>query len=205
VKAPTQEQWIQLWRQITAQGDPVPVYRQLVSLYGQVHRHYHNLHHINECLAEFDTIRHLADQPVAVELAIWFHDAEYDTRAQDNEERSAQLAKQHLVEVGGSSDLCNSVTSLILATKAHDASGHTDAPLLIDVDLSTLGQPEERFGEYEIQIRREYDWVPEQIFASKRAGIRSESSPGIEFTQPLSSFENTSSRHAQTSKAQSAN
>ena len=43
--------------------------------------------------------------------------------------------------------------------------------LLVDVDLSILGQPDERFREYEAQIRREYEWVPEEIFAAKRAEI----------------------------------
>ena len=48
---------------------------------------------------------------------------------------------------------------------------HADAPLLIDVDLNILGQNEERFWRYETQIRQEYDWVPESLFAVKRAEI----------------------------------
>jgi predicted metal-dependent HD superfamily phosphohydrolase len=67
--------------------------------------------------------------------------------------------------------LCSSVVALILATKAHDPSVHPDAPSLIDADLSVLGQAEERFKEYEAQIRREYEWVPEATFVTKRAEI----------------------------------
>ncbi len=90
MNAPSSDRLARLWRQVsTATGDPQSIYRELASLYSQPHRYYHNLHHIAECLAEFDSVRHLASQPVAVELAIWFHDAIYDTRAQDNEERSA--------------------------------------------------------------------------------------------------------------------
>ena len=48
---------------------------------------------------------------------------------------------------------------------------HPDAPLLVDVDLSILGKSEERFWEYEAQISREYDWVPESMFATNRAEI----------------------------------
>jgi len=48
---------------------------------------------------------------------------------------------------------------------------HPDAPLLVDIDLSILGQAEARFQEYEAQIRREYEWVPEPAFALKRAEI----------------------------------
>ncbi len=46
-----------------------------------------------------------------------------------------------------------------------------DANLLMDVDLSILGQPERRFQQFEAQIRQEYDWGPAEIFAQKRAKI----------------------------------
>ncbi len=147
------------------------IHRELVSLYSQPQRHYHNLDHIAECLAEFESARHLAGHPVAVELAIWYHDAIYDPRAQDNEERSAELAKQRIAEAGGKPGLCNAVATLVLATQTHDPRLHPDAPVLVDVDLSILGVPSERFLEYDGQIRREYGWVPDAPFAAKRAEI----------------------------------
>jgi predicted metal-dependent HD superfamily phosphohydrolase len=167
----TLDRWARLWRQATASGDPRPVYEELVSRYSEPQRHYHNLSHIAECLTEFDSAPHLAGSPVAVELAIWFHDAVYDTHASDNEEKSAELAKRRIGEAGGGAELCESVAALILATKAHDPTLHPDAPLLIDVDLSILGQDEGRFQAYEAQIRREYEWVPANTFAAKRAEI----------------------------------
>jgi predicted metal-dependent HD superfamily phosphohydrolase len=39
------------------------------------------------------------------------------------------------------------------------------------VDLSILGQDGKRFSEYERQIRQEYSWVPEAVFAAKRAEV----------------------------------
>ena len=172
MNAPTSDRWASLWRQLSAAtGDPQLIYRELAWLYSQPDRHYHNLHHIAECLAEFDSVRHLASQPVAVELAIWFHDAIYETRAQDNEERSAELARQRIADAGGSSESREAVAALVMATKTHEPTVHPDAPLVVDVDLSILGQPKERFQEYETQIRREYDWVPEATFAAKRAEI----------------------------------
>jgi predicted metal-dependent HD superfamily phosphohydrolase len=171
MNGPTPDRWAQLWRQVTAIGDPLPAYQELASLYSQPHRHYHNLRHIADCLAEFDSARHLAREPVALELAIWFHDAIYDTHAQDNEEGSAELAKQRIAEAAGSADWCKSVAALVLSTKVHEPTTHPDAPLLVAVDLSILGQAEERFQEYEAQIRREYEWVPGTTFAAKRAEI----------------------------------
>jgi predicted metal-dependent HD superfamily phosphohydrolase len=140
-------------------------------LYAEQHRHYHNARHIGECLKEFDSVRELAGQPLAVELAIWFHDAIYDPHASDNEERSAGLAGQFLSSAGLGRQFQEPVARLVLATKQHDGSLHPDAPLLVDVDLSILGQPPERFWQYENQIRAEYEWVPNEVFATRRAEI----------------------------------
>src|SRR6185503_8371573 len=125
---------------------------------------------IAECLAEFDSARHLAQQPVAVEFALWFHDAAYDPKAGDNEEQSAAMARSCL-ETGGASDLAATVSDLVLATNSHSAEAGPDAALMVDVDLSILGQGEQRFAEYEGQIREEYRSVPKLIFNLKRAEI----------------------------------
>ena len=167
----TIDRWTRVWRQVADTADTRPVFEELLSRYSEPHRYYHNLNHIAECLVEFDSARELARDPLAVELAIWFHDAVYDTRGSDNEEKSAELAKWCIEEAGGSSALPQSVIALVVATKTHDSSAHPDAPLLVDVDLSILGQRKERFDQYESQIRHEYDWVAESVFAAKRAQI----------------------------------
>jgi predicted metal-dependent HD superfamily phosphohydrolase len=167
----SRERWTRLWNNASGHGDGSAWFEILSMRYAEPHRHYHNARHIVECLAEFDPAQTLASQPVAVELAIWFHDAIYDTHAQDNEERSADLAEQCLVDAGESNDLRLAVRHLVLATTTHNASHHVDAPLLVDVDLSILGQGENRFWEYEHQIREEYAWVPEATFNAKRAEI----------------------------------
>jgi predicted metal-dependent HD superfamily phosphohydrolase len=147
------------------------IYQELVSRYSEPQRHYHNLAHVAECIAEFDSARQLAEDPTAVEVAIWFHDAVYDTHAADNEERSAKLAEEHIAQAGGGVRLSESVAALVLATKTHDPALNPDAPFLVDVDLSILGKPKDRFDEYEAQIRREYEWVPVETFKAKRSEI----------------------------------
>ena len=169
--AASPERWKALWRKMGAKDDGLEVYQELVSFYSESHRYYHNLTHISDCLHEFDAARALAQQPLAVELAIWFHDAIYTTQAADNEEKSAELGKRRISEAGVGAELCQSVYALVMATKTHDATLHSDAPLLVDVDLSILGKSEERFWKYEAQIRSEYDWVPDAVFANKRAEI----------------------------------
>src|SRR5215218_8533332 len=62
-------------------------------------RFYHNLHHIAEMLRLLEPL--LGAQAMeAVSIAAWFHDAIYDTRKSDNEERSTGLAAQALDELG---------------------------------------------------------------------------------------------------------
>ena len=167
----SRERWSQLWHDAAGHGDGAAWFDVLATHYAEPHRHYHTSQHIVECLAEFDFARHLASHPTAVELALWFHDAIYDTRATDNEEQSAALAEQCLADAGAHPDLILAVHDLVLVTKTHDPAKHLDAPLLVDVDLSILGQPEDRFWEYEAQVRQEYAWVPEDVFCTKRAEI----------------------------------
>jgi predicted metal-dependent HD superfamily phosphohydrolase len=167
---PGPERWSRLWAAAGAMGDPAPWYAKLTEAYAEPARRYHNQQHIAECLAEFDAARQLAQQPVAAELALWFHDAVYDPKAGDNEEQSAALAKRCL-EAAGRADLARTVAILVMATKLHGTDAGPDAALVVDVDLSILGKGEARFAEYETQIRQEYSWVPKLVFKPKRAKI----------------------------------
>ena len=70
-----------------------------------------------------------------------------------------------------SGGLAETVSKLVMATKTHEVSGDSDMALTVDIDLCVLGQAEQRFFEYERQIREEYSWVPQNLFASKRVEI----------------------------------
>ena len=77
-----------------------PVLNSLIAAYSTPDRFYHNLEHIHEM---FDMVQRLAwNIPLQpeVNLAIWFHDAVYDTRSKDSEERSAALAAASLRPLG---------------------------------------------------------------------------------------------------------
>lgn len=168
---PNQERWLALCRTEGATQSAAVWYDRLTQAYAEPQRRYHNQQHIVECLGEFDQARHLALQPGAVELALWFHDAVYDPKAADNEERSAMFAEQCLFDSGMPGSLIKTVTQLVIATKHHEVDGAADAALMVDIDLSILGRDAKRFSEYEWQIRQEYNWVPNAVFASKRAEV----------------------------------
>lgn len=168
---PGPDRWALLWGALHARGDPNPWYERLRAAYAEPHRHYHNQQHIADCLTEFDGARHLIEQPEAVEAALWFHDAVYKPRASDNEEQSAALAARCLTDSHVSRSVSDRIVELVMATKSHNAGADADMAVMIDIDLSILGQSEQRFLEYEEQIRKEYAWVPRIIFAPKRAQI----------------------------------
>lgn len=162
--------WRDLWASL-AVNVPQASFGQLVSLYTEPHRHYHNLAHILDCLCAFDTVAQMATEPQAIRVALWFHDAVYDPRASDNETRSADLARQTLIQSQAPQELLPTVQRLIMATR-HDAPpGDTDEALMMDVDLAILAADAERFDAYEQAIRREYAHVPEAGFRAGRAGI----------------------------------
>jgi predicted metal-dependent HD superfamily phosphohydrolase len=134
-------------------------------------RRYHTLAHLDACLREFDTVRHLAERPAEVELALWFHDAIYRTWRKDNELRSAKWAAAFLRVQGSSKAAAERVRGLVMATAHATAVLLGDAALVVDVDLSILGQPAAIYDEFERNVRREYWWVPKRRFAAARAAI----------------------------------
>ena len=128
---PNQNRWVNLWTRLKAEGDPTPVYADLVERYAEPHRAYHNLTHISQCLAEFDQVRHITGNPEEVELAIWFHDLIYDPHAKDNEAQSAEFAGKIGKAARMPSGFLSWVSELILATR------HIAPPSNPDVQLSS--------------------------------------------------------------------
>jgi len=166
-----EKRWLSLCQRIGATHNAGAIGRKLLARYAEPQRFYHGLTHLRDGLDVFDRFRRLAHLPDAVEVAWWFHDAIYDTRGADNEERSAAYAVESLEVAGVSRRLARKVSKLILATKHTGLPVGVDACLLVDVDLSILGQSTRQFCRYETQIRREYAWVPRPQFNDARATI----------------------------------
>lgn len=149
---------------------------ELAALYRQPGRHYHGLAHVEALLALLDEHRALLGDPEAVEAAIWFHDAIYDSRRSDNEARSARLAVEKLSSSVEPARLAR-IVGMIEATATHglpdfgDATANGDAAFFLDMDLSILGAPQAAFDSYEAAIRREYAWVDGKAWRSGRAAV----------------------------------
>lgn len=144
----------------------------LRAAYAEPARHYHNLGHIHALLVWAKEYQAQLHDYTAVRFAIWFHDAVYDTKRSDNEERSAALAVQTLQRLKISTPLIQTVESMILATKAHQLGElNSDAAWFLDFDLAILGSAPEFYQAYAQAIRQEYRWVPRVLFRRKRRQV----------------------------------
>jgi predicted metal-dependent HD superfamily phosphohydrolase len=120
------------------------VYARLAELYGEPHRHYHTLTHIRHCLSQFDLAAALMDDPDAVEMALWFHDAIYVPGALDNEWQSAELFRKWS-EGCADPAFRRRVGDLIMVTTHREPPGRRDERFIVDIDLSSFGLPWEAF------------------------------------------------------------
>ena len=85
----TREQWDATWKGL-GRSPPEGVYEKLMACYSESHRRYHTARHLEECFAELAGVRSEAERLGEVELALWFHDAIYDTTRETGRQRSAQ-------------------------------------------------------------------------------------------------------------------
>jgi predicted metal-dependent HD superfamily phosphohydrolase len=139
----------------------------LDSRYQEPHRAYHNWRHISECLGELD------DQTGngVMEIAIFYHDAIYNTKGKENEEQSAKMCADVLSKKGVSQAVIYQAQDLILATRHVNIPRNEQEAAIIDIDLSILGRDPQRFQEYERNIRQEYGWAPIDAYRSGRKNI----------------------------------
>lgn len=158
--------WQQIWE---AEALAPPDGAALLARYAEPARTYHNLEHLEEVL---DWTRQApVPEPHGVALALFYHDAIYDPRREDNEEASAALAQTELRRAGYTG--IATVVELILATR-HLTERPVLDPLqewMVDIDLSILGAEPERFRRYHEDVRREYHWVPAPLYAAARRKV----------------------------------
>jgi predicted metal-dependent HD superfamily phosphohydrolase len=164
------EGWTRAWEQLGATADG-GLLQELIARYSEPHRSYHTLRHLEECFVKLEELRPLAERPAEVELALWFHDAIYDPRRHDNEERSADWASESALAHGLEPAVAQRLHALVITTR-HEAGPHgVDQAVLVDIDLCILAASPERFDEYEKQVREEYRWVPALVYRRRRKAI----------------------------------
>jgi predicted metal-dependent HD superfamily phosphohydrolase len=150
--------------------------RELISRWGEDHRHYHDHTHLLAVIEALRTLQDDGERPGpearAVWLAAWFHDAVYNGVAGKDEEDSAALARGKLTGAGCRPEEVTETARLVLLT-AHHAPADDDASgaMLCDADLSVLGSPPDNYRRYVAAVRKEYAHVGDADFAARRAAV----------------------------------
>jgi len=140
----------------------------LIAAYAAPNRHYHNLAHIEDCLAQLAQVDELsaAEREILTE-AIWWHDVVYDATRSDNEELSAQLAERHVA-----APIREEVGRLIRLTRTHQVEPADKlGAILISIDLSILAAELSRYDAYAAAIRKEFAHVPDDAYRAGRAEV----------------------------------
>lgn len=142
---------------------------RMLARWSEPHRRYHDVSHLRGILAAVEILAASADDPDAVRLAAWYHDAVYAGRS-DDEENSARLAESELSALGVAAELVAEVARLVRLTITHDpAADDRNGQVLSDADLAVLGVPPADYRHNTARVRAEYGHVSDGDFGAWRA------------------------------------
>jgi predicted metal-dependent HD superfamily phosphohydrolase len=138
----------------------------LKQVYSSKTRHYHNLTHLEEMIALYDSYQSDLQFPDEVLYAIFYHDYVYKVTRKDNELKSAE----HALSILSSNIKLNKqlIFDMICATQLHQHNENEDTNWLIDFDLKILSKNWEDYKIYCNQIRKEYKIYPNILYKPGR-------------------------------------
>jgi predicted metal-dependent HD superfamily phosphohydrolase len=155
-----QEQWHELIP-LTEPASKI-YFNQLLTAYSDPQRFYHTPQHL------YHLIRLLHEASIvdpAVYWASFYHDYIYVAGKQDNEAKSAELAKKQMIELHIHPTLIERCCELILLTKNHQLNkDDPDAAAFLDADMAILGADEKVYVDYVEKVRKEYAVIPEFLY-----------------------------------------
>jgi len=160
--------------------------KKIAEEYQAENRNYHTFEHIENLLSFLNERKQEIRDLDGVKIATWLHDVVYDTKANDNEEKSAQYAQNHLEQLGIPAEIIVHVVALIRATVKHEAiENDSDSAIFLDADLAILGSSEENYDKYAAKIRKEYSWVSDEEYKAGRIKVLKSflNRPKIYFTE----------------------
>ncbi|MFK7972328.1 MAG: hypothetical protein AB8F95_18300, partial [Bacteroidia bacterium] len=147
------------------------LWNEITESYNQKGRHYHDLKHLENLLAELEACRSFIQDWNAVLFVLIYHDIVYKATRSDNEAQSAVIAQERLQSFGVGKEMTDKVCDYILATKSHDTHQDMDCNLFTDADLSILGKGWEDYERYTQQVRQEYKIFPDLLYKPGRKKV----------------------------------
>ncbi|MEO6173777.1 MAG: hypothetical protein ABIP27_01380 [Flavobacterium circumlabens] len=162
------EKYTQLLLNIGFNEKEIQLYwSDLEKAYSNKSRHYHNLTHIKDMIASFETYSAQLQNPNEIIFAVFYHGYIYKSSKKDNELKSAEFALSILPEnISFDKQL---VFDAICATQQHQHNAIEDINWLIDFDLKILARDWDNYKIYFEQIRKEYRIYPDFLYQPGRA------------------------------------
>ncbi|MFJ2620913.1 DUF4031 domain-containing protein [Glutamicibacter sp. NPDC087344] len=147
--------------------------QELLGLWAQGHRRYHDRVHLLSVLEALDWLakdQSDAQERMLLQLAAWFHDAVYEGTSED-ETRSAILARERLTGVLNPAAVAK-VSELVLLTAGHSPGANDKlGRILCDADLEVLARPQPAYQRYAQAIYQEYAHFPRPALATGRIKV----------------------------------
>ena len=163
--------WRALLTRHSASPDVTDTGTAMLARWSEPHRRYHDVAHLQGVLDAAAMLAGYADDPDAVLLAAWYHDAVY-AGAPDDEEKSALLAESELTALGVDAGLVAEVARLVRMTVEHDpADTDRNGQVLSDADLAVLALPPEDYRTNSVNVRAEYRHVSDAEFSAGRVRV----------------------------------
>ncbi|GAA5025062.1 hypothetical protein GCM10011506_09250 [Marivirga lumbricoides] len=164
--------WGQLASSYTADKARINhLWNEIATSYSQKKRYYHNLNHLSYMCDKLSTYQEKINDRDTLLFSIFYHDIVYDATRQDNEEKSADLARLRLAELGFPNHQIEKSSQQIIATRSHQKSDESDTNFLLDFDLCILGDTPEKYQEYIRNIRKEYSIYPDFLYKRGRKKV----------------------------------
>ena len=110
----------------------------VIERYNEPHRYYHNMDHLMNLLSAIEAKRYEPEARLSLSLMAVFHDAVYDPRNKDNEEKSAELAEAFLSDINFDKEKQKEIIQAILDTKNHHLATSYLSKRFCELDLASL-------------------------------------------------------------------
>jgi predicted metal-dependent HD superfamily phosphohydrolase len=152
------------WNQLVPPNHPLSksYWDRLLTAYSEEHRYYHTPEHLYHLIG---LLREASVTDPAVYWASFYHDYVYVAGRQDNEAKSAEIAKAQMLELNIDLKVINRCGDLILLTKTHQLNNSDpDAAAFLDADMAILGVNEKTYADYVDRVQKEYSSIPAFLF-----------------------------------------
>lgn len=151
-------------------------HRDIISAYTQKHRGYHTLDHVTNCLELLRANSDLAADYDLIARVITYHDFFYDPKAEagQNERWSANEFKRQNDSYFDYNRREKGVEMILASARHFDPTYDTDdvdTALFLDIDVASFASSEDEQALIAAGIRKEYDFVPEDVYCATRAKL----------------------------------